>query len=260
MSFEQFSYDNIIFSLMDSSNARLMVKASFPNRGNYSNLGIMLSPNRKLLLVVTPYRKSFVVFHKKPFRLLFKWESAIQLEKMMLAKWVDNCRVLAGFSWPGDIKMFRIGQKSPLFVWSFPFLELTKIIDFDFSLKRNHAVFSTTNNTVFKMNIQKLHSKANWAVKAKGTWPTFVKVSESGLLVLLVSKKLRVTLLSEKRGEVLSIVESIASPNPGVKRALDDLFLVLPGTSGYRFASIKSHIDPEKEAVIEINGVVKPSN
>ena len=206
---------------------------------NYGYSSVEFSPDGTRLLVSASLDKSLMVLDAGTLEIQQKWINP-SAEEIRAARWVDNERILAGYSKPGEMLLFQLKNEAPLMTFKPEETAGGRIYDFDFSADKKCA-FVGSDGLVFKMSIEKSNNSLQW--KHPSGYVTAVRLSSDQRMVCSCNwrKEVQVnwgvdgTLLSTFKGFSHSDVNGILwSPDDRVLLAwsFNELVLLRVGSDG----------------------------
>lgn len=198
-----------LLSIFDSSTERLLLQIKIKTdawKKGTSYFSMDYSPNGTLFLVTNCLERELLVFNSKTFRLMQKWakQDAFEIES---AKWLDNQSILASFSQPGDLFLFKLGKQTPeLHISPSGTLQEASIVHFDVSKngKEIYCVTGSLDKTVMKLELREKTPFVMWERSGEEGNIGEVCLSEDGKMLIEYGDRKRVNLVSTDDGSTLS--------------------------------------------------------
>jgi WD40 repeat protein len=154
------------------------------------------------LLAITD-DKELSVYNSASFNKKDNWVSSGH-NAIMLARWISDTRILAGYATPGELLFFSLGNPKPIGRITPPGLAECWIKDFDFSSDRNFAYCGTHSITkmVFKVAVHKSKddNQFKWNHQYHEGSVESVRLSPDQTLVLSGDNRRTLLLSSSKDG------------------------------------------------------------
>lgn len=170
----------------------------------YVNSSAEFSPSGNYLLVSICSDKKLEVLRTDQLSLKpnCSWVNA-ESTSIRKARWIDEETILAAFNCPGELAVYKLGEKEPILTIKPEETKESAICDIDFSLNREEAFCGSGNQLVFRIGITQGDSSIKWKHNGHLSRVNVVRLSPNGRMVLTGGDDNAVLLTDAKNGSVL---------------------------------------------------------
>lgn len=195
-------------AIFDAGKDKVIQEKSIKVKGDeFSLSSIDFSPSGSRVLAAICLDKALHAFQSDDLEELDSWRNE-KAKEINQARWIDEERILAGFEKPGELLLYKVGNKSPLLRISPKETMGCAIRRLDFSsFERNEVICGADKETrlVFKIGIENnKNGEMKWTHKGHSSWISAISVSSNKSFVLSGADDKRVILARVSNGEILS--------------------------------------------------------
>lgn len=200
MEFGVLSQDSC-FYLINGMNGEVAQKLDIGLKGNkLTGSSIEFSPDGHYFLASICADSKLVVYDSKTLTLQDEWTDS-EAKTIRKARWMSPLEIAAGYSDPGKINIFQMGNNAPIKEFGYT---SSGVLDLDFSSNKEFLYFGTGDGIVSKCsNAKKDRIGSEWTQELHSNLVRCVRVSSDQKYVLSSGGDGYVILAREKDGNFL---------------------------------------------------------